>query len=86
MEKEMVQIQLWSLSDKMNLKDQIDRRVRELGLGDCVEDLENAEFLNLDSGWPVGKDCEITLAQLVVIARKLKMTITITRLSLEPLM
>jgi len=80
---EMVQIHLWSLSDKIGLKNQIEERIKQQGLGECIGDLDLA--FELGDGWPVSSDSEITLTQLVVICRKLKMTINITRLSLEPL-
>jgi len=38
----------------------------------------------LPADWPFGKDTEITMAQLVVIAKKLNMRISITELFIEP--
>jgi hypothetical protein len=80
---EMVKIHLWSYFDKITLKNAIDDRVKELGLGDSAGDLDLG--FELPYGWPVDKDCEVTLAQLVVLGQKLKLRITITRLSVEPM-
>jgi len=39
---------------------------------------------HLPIDWPAGKDCELTLSQLVVLAKKLGMKITIVDMYMEP--
>ena len=80
--KSLVQIALWSRFEKIGLKNQVDERVKKLGLGESVFDLELG--FELDENWPVGEGCEVLLSQLVVLGHKLKLNIIITGLTMEP--
>lgn len=66
---EMIKIEL-ERAAKVRIKGQIDERMEELefSAGDFAAlDLG----LDLPEGWPADKDCEPTLAEFVVLGRKL---------------
>lgn len=61
------------ISEAMNAKGFADGAYRHLGLG-----------FTLPLDWPDGKDVEITMAQLVVLAKKLDLKIVISDLCMVP--
>ena len=81
-ENEMLTIEM-APSDRMRLNNQIVVQMEKLGYT-----AYNWEELKLGfeppPGWPIDKDAQPTLAQLVVFARKLKMKIIIGDLNLVP--
>lgn len=79
---EIVTVEL-SHEAKIRLYGQITSRMQQMGF----ESLDYAELdlgFELPAGWPADRDCEVTLARLVVIAQKLKMKLTITDIYIEP--
>jgi len=80
---EIVTIEMVS-SDRLKLYGQITGRMEKLGYNPCDYGALNLGF-ELPANWPVDKDDEPTLAQLTVVARKLKMRIVIENLNLIPL-
>jgi len=80
---EMVTIEMVS-SDRLKLYGQITSRMENLGYNPCDYGALNLGF-ELPANWPVDKEAQPTLAQLVVVAKKLKMRIVIDNLNLIPL-
>ena len=71
-------------SERLKLDNQIYNRMERLGL--LPRDYDKLELgFHLPVNWPLDKDCEITLPQLVVLANKLKMKIVIGDLDLTPM-
>ena len=70
-----------SNADRLKLDRQIGDRMEELGHNRLDYDSLNLGF-HLAVNWPGDKDCEITLAQLTVLAVKLKMKIVISNLDI----
>jgi hypothetical protein len=80
---EIVVIEI-STDRKISLYGQISSAMERLGYNPC--DYESLELgFDLLPDWPCGKNCELLLSQLVVIARKLKLRIVIDGLSAEPM-
>ena len=69
--------------ERIRLYSQITGRMQELGFTSLNYSELNLGF-ELPLDWPCEPDNQPTLAQLVVIANKLKMKITITNLYIEP--
>jgi len=80
---EMVTIEM-APSDRLRLYSQITGRMEKLGYNPCDYGSLNLGF-ELPANWPEDKDAQPTMAQLVVVARKLKMRIVIDNLTLVPL-
>ena len=80
---EIVTIEM-SASDRLRIYGQITARMEKLGFNPCDYSALDLGF-ELPANWPVDKDAQPTLAQLVVVANKLKMRITIADLNLAPL-
>lgn len=80
---EMVIIEM-APSDRLRLYGQITGRMEKLGYNACDYRALNLGF-ELPANWPVDINAEPTLAQLVVLARKLEMRIVIDNLNLVPL-
>ena len=72
-----------TMSDRAGLYGKITDRMKEKGY-----EIDNWKSLDLGfdlpAGWPADRNCEVTLAQLVVIAVKLDMTIVINSLMISP--
>jgi len=68
----------------LRLYSNITGRMQSLGMN-SADWRELGPGLDLPAGWPIDKDARPTLAELVVIARKLQMRITIRELSMQPL-
>ena len=79
-ENETISIDLSSES-KLRLYSQVTARMEELGYNPFDYDSLELGF-ELPAGWPVDIKCEVTLAQIVVLAVKLKMQITISDLNI----
>ena len=69
-------------SDRIRLGQQIRDRMQQLGF---TAYKELALGSDLPANWPEDKDSEITLAQLTVLAVRLKMRICIGDLNMTPL-
>lgn len=80
---EMVTIEMVS-SDRIRLYGQITGQMEELGYNPCDYRALDLGF-ELPANWPVDKEAQPTLAQLIVVARKLRMRIIIDNLNLVPL-
>lgn len=80
---EMVTIEMAG-SDRLRLYGQITGRMERLEYNPCDYGALNLGF-ELPANWPEDKDAQPTMAQLVVVARKLKMRIVIDNLNLVPL-
>lgn len=80
---EMVSIEMVS-SDRLRLYSQITGWMEKLGYNPCDYGALNLGF-KLPTNWPVDIHAEPTLAQLIVVARKLKMRIVIDNLNMVPL-
>jgi len=80
--REIVKIEL-STMDKMKIALQIGEQMGKLGLGSDYESLNLG--IELPPDWPMDKDDHPTMAQLVVLAQKLKMKIVISNIDLFPL-
>jgi len=79
---EIVKINL-NASDRMRLDQQINDRMAALGY--LRNDYNQLGLgFSLPANWPADTSCEITLAQLVVVAVKLSMEIEIADLNLGP--
>ena len=81
-ENETIAIDL-SSEGKLRLYGQVTARMEELGYNPMDYDSLKLGF-ELPAGWPVDIKCEVTLAQLTVLACKLKMRIIISDLNLFP--
>ena len=81
-ENETVAIEL-TPEGRLRLYGQLTGRMEKLGYNPCDYDSLGLGF-ELPAGWPVDIKYEITLAQLTVLAVKLKMRIIIGDLSLVP--
>jgi hypothetical protein len=81
MDSEIVKIELLS-PDKMMLSNQITTRMTMLGLGADINKLDLG--FTLPENWPIDLNDQPTLAQLTVVARKLKMNIVISSIDLYP--
>lgn len=68
---------------RLRLYSDITAQIKRLGYNPCDYSSLGLGF-ELPADWPVGVDAEPTLAQLTVVARKLKMRIIIDHLILEP--
>ena len=67
---------------KIELYGHITSAMEKQGLNPC--DWSGLELgFELPADWPVGEGCEVTMAQLVVMARKLKFRIIINNLIIE---
>lgn len=71
----IVNIEL-STAGRIRLSEQIRVQMELLGYGDYQYDTLDLGF-ELGAAWPADKDSELTLAQLTVLARKLKLKILI---------
>ncbi len=69
---------------KAEIYGQITSRMAKLGYNPATWDSLNLGF-DLPPDWPIDRDDHPTMAQLVVIARKLKMEIVISNICLSPL-
>lgn len=80
---EIVKLEL-PASVRLRLSTQIDRQMKLKGFG-----MDNYQALDLGfevpEGWPVGENVQPTMAELVVIAQKLEMKMTIGDLNLSPM-
>jgi len=81
MSYEIVKVEL-ERDVKLRIKGLIDERMEERGVeaGDYAA-LELG--FSVSEGWPVDKDCEPTLAELVVLAKKLSIQIVIPVIQLR---
>jgi len=68
---------------KVELYSKVTSRMENLGYNTVNYGALDLGF-ELPADWPFGRDTEITMAQLVVIAKKLDMRISITELFIEP--
>ena len=82
-ENEIVTIAMWP-DDRVRLYGHITSRMAELGYNPCDYSALNLGF-ELPADWPHGEHSQPTLAQLVVIAKKLKMRVLIHNLEVEPM-
>lgn len=81
-ENEIVVVDIPHVS-KIQLYGQVTSQMEKLGF--CISDYESLELgFDLPVDWPLSGDRELTLAELVVLARKLKMRIFISDVSMEP--
>ncbi len=80
---EMLTIDM-SIQARLRLDQQIAARMDKLGIGAYRWDKLDLGF-EMPAGWPVDRDALPTLAQLVVLARKLKMRIIIGDLVMSPM-
>ena len=78
--KQILTIELAS-GDRLRLDQQINDRLESLGYKRFDYGSLGLGF-KLDADWPGDQDCEITLAQLTVLAVKLKMRIIVTNLDI----
>lgn len=82
-ENETVVIEMWP-DDRLKLYGQITSQMEELGYNPC--DYSSLHLgIELPADWPHGENSQPTLAQLTVMARKLKMRIVIHNLEVEPM-
>jgi len=80
---EMVVIEMVS-AERLKLYGQITARMKELGYNPC--DYNGLELgIDLPADWPIDMNDHPTMAQLIVLARKLKMRIVINNLDVIPL-
>lgn len=80
---EMVQIDMVT-ADRLRLYGQITARMKEFGYNSC--DYNGLELgIDLPADWPMDMNDRATIAQLIVLARKLKMQIVISNLDMIPL-
>lgn len=70
--------------DRLKLYSQITGQIERLGLNHASWDSLDLG-IKLPAGWPVDVKAQPTLSQLIVVARKLKMQISINDLNLEPM-
>jgi len=79
----MVTIAMWP-NERLRLYGQITVQMEKLGINPVDYSALNLGF-ELAADWPYAEDAQPTFAQLIVVARKLKMRIVIHDLSLEPM-
>ena len=70
--------------DRLKLYSQITGQMERLGISYASWDSLDLGF-ELPAGWPMDVNAQPTLSQLIVVARKLKMQISINDLNLEPM-
>lgn len=80
-EKNEIVIVALEFHDRIRLDNQITSQARKLGLDPSDYNNLNLGF-KLPNGWPVNIEIQPTLAELVVIAKKLKMRIVINGIDL----
>ena len=80
---EIVTIEMNS-SDRLRLYGQITARMEAKGYNPCDFSKLDLGF-ELPAGWPVDINAEPTMAQLVVLAKKLEMRIPIADLNMVPM-
>lgn len=80
---ETVVIEMWP-DDRLELYGKITSQMEELGYNPCDYGSLNLG-IELPADWPHGENAQPTLAQLVVVAKKLKMRIVIHNLEVEPM-
>ncbi len=81
-ENETVVIEMFP-DARLRLYGQITGQMEKLGYNPADYKALNLSF-ELPADWPVGEDTELTIAQLVVVALKLNMRITISDLHIVP--
>lgn len=81
-ENEIIAIEI-PINNKIELYGKITSQMENLGYNPVNYGALDLGF-ELPADWPFGRDTEITMAQLVVIAKKLDMRISITELFIEP--
>jgi len=82
-ENEIVTIEM-AASDRLRLDQQINNRMEKLGYP--AYDYSQLDLgFELPVNWPADMNCQLTLAQLSVIAVKLKMRIIIDNINMVPL-
>lgn len=81
--KEIVVIEL-AHDRRIKLYSDITAQMERLGLNYASWDSLDCG-LHLPAGWPIDKDAQPTLTELVVVAAKLKMKIVITDVNVVPL-
>ena len=77
---EIVSLEL-TFDDRLRLYSNITSRMGELGLNCATWDSLDLPGLRLGAGWPV--ETEPTLAELVVIARKLRTRLVINKIEID---
>lgn len=82
-ENEIVTIAMWP-DDRLRLYGQITAQMEKLGYNPCDYPSLGLGF-ELPADWPYAENAQPTLAQLTVLAIKLKMRIVINKLNLEPI-
>ena len=82
-ENEIVIIEM-AASDRLRLDQQINDRMEKLGHAAYGYSRLDLGF-ELPVNWPADMNCQLTLAQLTVIAVKLKMRIVIDNINMLPL-
>jgi len=82
-EKEIVIIEMTG-GDRLKLYSQITGQMERMGLNYATWDSLDLDF-ELPAEWPVDVKAQPTLSQLIVIARKLKMQISIVDLNMGPM-
>jgi hypothetical protein len=82
-ENEIVSIAMWP-DARLELYGHITSRMSELGYNPCDYSALDLGF-ELPADWPHGENAQPTLAQLVVVAKKLKLRIVIHNLEVEPM-
>lgn len=81
-ERSIVNIEL-STAGRIRLSEQIRKQMEALGYGAYRYDKLDLGF-ELPIAWPADKDSELTLAQLKLLARKLKLKILIGGIDMVP--
>jgi len=81
-ENEMVVIEMWP-DDRRKLYGHITSQMDHLGYNPCDYGSLNLG-IELPADWPHAENAQPTLAQLIIVARKLEMKIIIHHLELEP--
>jgi len=80
---EIVTIEM-AASDRLRLDQQINNRMEKMG--HTAYDYSRLDLgFELPVNWPADMNCQLTLAQLTVIAVKLKMRIVIDNINMLPL-
>ena len=82
-DNEIVTVAMWP-DNRLRLYGQITGQMEKLGFNPVSYDQLDLG-LELAADWPYGEKSQPTLAQLIVVARKLEMKIVIHDLSLEPM-
>ncbi len=83
-EKRIVSIDA-GLDVRLGLYDQINIRMKEFGFNINGDYNSLGLGFDLPANWPVDRNAQPTLSQLVVVARRLKMRIVISSVSLLPI-